>query len=504
MGNEEPISSVDGFAETLQKHGLSLHRDVTETLQVNVGKVCNLACRHCHHEAGPECSEIMDRETMSQVISYARRAGFKSIDITGGAPELVPDIGYLVSSLSPLAPRLLFRTNLTAMYDHCRNWLPQLLKSHHVAVVASLPSLNAEQTVAQRGTGTLEKSLEMLRFLNGLGFGQETARRLIPPGLASRFLFHGEQPQSALAGFFARARFAVVPSRWENFPNTCVEAMGSGLPVLATRQGGMAEMIVDGESGWLVDRPDPDALAAALERALDSPPAQLEAMGTRAAEAIGRLCADEAVTRAHREFREQVVHQAPRRSIRIPAGRVEHPDLSEAGRGGLAVILRHHGPANQLEPCLRRLQEQTIPPRFVATLDATEDPANAASEAARNAGARPLGFLFLEESPLPEPGLIEACLRTLERCPEVGIVSSWRAGPDPAVLLELRSRDGGTTPVRRRAGRDGRERSARRSGRESLPSAPARAGAAPRRLATARPTRPVGRVRAASRSTASG
>jgi radical SAM/Cys-rich protein len=115
----------------------------------------------------------MTRDTMSAVISYAGRARFKAIDITGGAPELAPHIDYLVGSLSPLAARLLFRTNLTAMHDHARDWLPQLLELHRVVIVASLPSLNADQAASQRGAGSLEKSLTMLRFLNDLGYGRK-------------------------------------------------------------------------------------------------------------------------------------------------------------------------------------------------------------------------------------------------------------------------------------------------------------------------------------------
>lgn len=173
MGTEIPPSGTTRFSSRLQEHGLSLRRGATEALQINVGKLCNLACRHCHLEAGPGCSEVMTRETMSAVISYARRARFKTIDITGGAPELAPDIEYLVGGLSPLAERLLFRTNLTAMHDHARDWVPQLLRVHHVAIVASLPSLHANQAASQRGVGTLEKSLVMLKALNELGFGRQ-------------------------------------------------------------------------------------------------------------------------------------------------------------------------------------------------------------------------------------------------------------------------------------------------------------------------------------------
>jgi radical SAM/Cys-rich protein len=167
------LSETVTFADTLHNFGISLQRDLTATLQVNVGRLCDLACRHCHHEAGPGCNEVMNRETMDEVIAYVRRARFKVIDITGGAPELVPHIEYLIGNLAALAPKLCFRTNLTAMHDHGGNWLPQLLKKHHVVVVASLPSLNTGQAESQRGRGVLEKSFAMLKTLNVLGYGRE-------------------------------------------------------------------------------------------------------------------------------------------------------------------------------------------------------------------------------------------------------------------------------------------------------------------------------------------
>ncbi|MBU5613877.1 arsenosugar biosynthesis radical SAM (seleno)protein ArsS [Geomonas azotofigens] len=173
MENAHTDSSAPSFANILLTHGLSLRRDKTETLQVNVGKLCNMACRHCHLEAGPDCSEVMSRDTMDEVISYARRTGFNAIDITGGAPEMVPGIDYLVDNLAPLASRVLFRTNLTALWDIRLDGLSQLLKKHRVVLVASLPSLHAGQAAAQRGTGSLEKSLEMLKVLNALGYGRE-------------------------------------------------------------------------------------------------------------------------------------------------------------------------------------------------------------------------------------------------------------------------------------------------------------------------------------------
>lgn len=164
---------MDPFSLTLAQHGLSLHRGLTRTLQVNVGLLCNQACRHCHLEAGPSRTEAMDLPTMRDVVAFARRGGFDTVDITGGAPELVPGIEFLVETLAPLVSRCLFRCNLTALADRGDPELVDLWTSHRVAVVASLPSVNEAQTDAQRGAGVLGKSLSALRLLNEAGYGRE-------------------------------------------------------------------------------------------------------------------------------------------------------------------------------------------------------------------------------------------------------------------------------------------------------------------------------------------
>ncbi len=105
-------AGAEPFAAALDRRGLSLVRGEITTLQVNTGYLCNLRCRHCHLEAGPGRAEIMSRETMAAVVSFARRFRFRAIDLTGGAPELVPDLPFLVEGLAPLAPRLMLRTNL--------------------------------------------------------------------------------------------------------------------------------------------------------------------------------------------------------------------------------------------------------------------------------------------------------------------------------------------------------------------------------------------------------
>jgi radical SAM/Cys-rich protein len=163
--------AVAPFINTLKLKGVELVRAVTHTLQVNVGLLCNQACHHCHLEAGPECREIMSADTMNQVVDFARRGAFRTVDITGGAPELNPHLKDLISRLSSLASRIMLRTNLTALAGGELNSLLELCKEHGVIFIASLPSLNEAQTVAQRGKGVLGRSLDTLRKFNAVGYG---------------------------------------------------------------------------------------------------------------------------------------------------------------------------------------------------------------------------------------------------------------------------------------------------------------------------------------------
>jgi radical SAM/Cys-rich protein len=163
--------SLEPFDACLVRHGAKLHRARTTNLQVNVGLRCNQACRHCHQEAGPARREAMGPETMEAVAAYAERAGFATIDITGGAPELVAGIGPFVERLAATAPRLLFRSNLTALAG--REELVEVLAASGAAVVASFPSLSRSQADSQRGAGSWKASLRALERLNTAGYGRE-------------------------------------------------------------------------------------------------------------------------------------------------------------------------------------------------------------------------------------------------------------------------------------------------------------------------------------------
>jgi radical SAM/Cys-rich protein len=161
----------DNFAKTLTENNLQLLRDTTRTLQVNIGQICNLRCKHCHVNAGPQRKEVMSKETMTQVIEFAQKNSFETADITGGAPEMVPKIEYLVSGLHRAVNRLIFRSNLTLLLNEEYEHLFQLLLDTKTALVASFPSTNKTQADSQRGDGVWQSSIDALKKLNKAGYG---------------------------------------------------------------------------------------------------------------------------------------------------------------------------------------------------------------------------------------------------------------------------------------------------------------------------------------------
>jgi len=142
---------------------------------------------------------------------------------------------------------------------------------------------------------------------------------MVPRKLRPRFIFRGAQPRQRIAEYLARARIAAVPSRWENFPYSCIEAMSSGLPVLATRQGGMPEMIRDGRTGWLADQATSEQLAQTLRRALETPPDVMAEMGRQASDEIEQICGPGLVLEKQIEFRNRIAQHPATRSLHSPA-----------------------------------------------------------------------------------------------------------------------------------------------------------------------------------------
>jgi len=167
------FSRVAPFSLALTQHDLKLRRKETTTLQVNVGLLCNQACRHCHLSAGPNRVENMNPDTINAVVDYAARVRFETIDITGGAPELNPHITDLIERMVPLSSTLMFRSNLSALNDGDHDALMTVLTDHKAVIVASFPTINAAQTDSQRGSGIFDVSIDALNKLNALGYGRK-------------------------------------------------------------------------------------------------------------------------------------------------------------------------------------------------------------------------------------------------------------------------------------------------------------------------------------------
>jgi radical SAM/Cys-rich protein len=166
--------TADPFAAALVRHGLpALRRRATTTLQVNLGRLCNQACRHCHVDAGPGRRESMTRDVADRVLSVLEASpGVQVVDITGGAPELCPSFRHLVDASRRLGRRVIDRCNLTVLLEPGQEDLATFLAGHAVEIVASLPCYLEENVDRQRGDGVFERSLRALGLLNRLGYGR--------------------------------------------------------------------------------------------------------------------------------------------------------------------------------------------------------------------------------------------------------------------------------------------------------------------------------------------
>jgi len=199
------------FAARVRQEGVYLRRTSIDTVQINVGKLCNQACVHCHVDAGPKRTEIMDRRTAELALELVKAAGAQTVDITGGAPELNPSFRFLVKQARRDGRRVMDRCNLTVLFEPEQEDLAVFLASMEVEVVASLPCYLAENVDKQRGRGVYEKSIEALQRLNALGYGQEGS------GLVLNLVYnpvgaHLPPPQAKLEADYKRelgARFGI-------------------------------------------------------------------------------------------------------------------------------------------------------------------------------------------------------------------------------------------------------------------------------------------------------
>ena len=164
---------MNRFAQKLAQHSLSLRRGRAEILQVNVGKLCNLVCVHCHVNAGPKRREIMARETIDRIIDWLAKTDIQIVDLTGGAPEMIPDFRYFIEQVKELQPsrHVIDRCNLTILVERGYEDLGGFLATNKVEIIASMPCYSAENVNAQRGEGVFEGSIAALQLLNSSAYG---------------------------------------------------------------------------------------------------------------------------------------------------------------------------------------------------------------------------------------------------------------------------------------------------------------------------------------------
>jgi len=167
------VASVD-FQDKLRQHGLGeLRRREVTTLQINVGKLCNQACHHCHVEAGPKRTEIMPAGVADRILALlAATPSIQTVDITGGAPELNENFRRLVSETRRMQKQVIDRCNLTVLFEPGLETLAEFLAANNVEITASLPCYTESNVDQQRGKGAFEKSIRALRLLNEIGYGQ--------------------------------------------------------------------------------------------------------------------------------------------------------------------------------------------------------------------------------------------------------------------------------------------------------------------------------------------
>lgn len=162
------------FTHHLRQHGLpALRRAPLTELQINVGRLCNQACTHCHVDAGPKRTEIMRWDTMTRILDWARRAAITRVDLTGGAPELNPNFRRFVDAFIAIGAAITARCNLTVLLEPGQEDLAGWYAERRVRLICSLPCYSRKNVDAQRGDGVFEKSIQALRALNACGYGEE-------------------------------------------------------------------------------------------------------------------------------------------------------------------------------------------------------------------------------------------------------------------------------------------------------------------------------------------
>lgn len=251
------------FADFLQASAVCLERQSIDTVQINVGKLCNQSCTHCHVMAGPQRREIMDQRNAELAMELVEAAQAKTVDLTGGAPELNPAFRYLVRQSVSQRRHVIDRCNLTVLLEPGCEDLPTFLAEQSVEIVASMPCYTQGNVDAQRGSGVYDRSVEALRKLNRLGYGLDGS------GLVLNLVYNPggpflPGPQTALEADYRRElmdRHGIQFNRLLTIANAPIGRFGLAL----AREGELA-----GYQATLVSAANPAALSHLMCRQMIS------------------------------------------------------------------------------------------------------------------------------------------------------------------------------------------------------------------------------------------
>lgn len=227
---------MNRFGDKLAEHGLVLRRASLQTLQINLGRKCNQACRHCHVDAGPWRSEMVKESVAHRIGRWIEQHRPAIVDLTGGAPELSEFFGYFVETARETGAHVIDRCNLTILEEPGFASLPQFLASHQVEIIASLPCYTAGNVAKQRGQGVFEKSISALRTLNALGYGTALPLNLVYNPVGPKL----PGPQAELEADYKEAlerEFGIVFNRLFTLTNQPIARFAEDL----RRQGKTAE-----------------------------------------------------------------------------------------------------------------------------------------------------------------------------------------------------------------------------------------------------------------------
>ena len=167
------LNVIPAFETRMTNEEYGYTTDRLDVMQINVGRLCNLACKHCHVEAGPNRTEVMSRDVMEACLKVCREQQVGTIDITGGAPEMNPDFEWLAGEACKNCDHVIVRTNLVILKEEKYRHLPQFYADHKIEVVCSLPYYRAKEMDRVRGSGTFDQAIQVIQELNALGYGKK-------------------------------------------------------------------------------------------------------------------------------------------------------------------------------------------------------------------------------------------------------------------------------------------------------------------------------------------